>query len=239
MLISVGELIKQGFAFAKENWQKYAVYVLALLAAAIPYGLFYYLMQYNIVIFGLLTFIAYIALLVFSILISVVILKNTKKLMDKQPIEALGPGLQNAKPLFWPLVVVGLLTALIVGVGSIIVIPGIIFLVWYAFGQYEVIFENQRGMAALRASKKLVQGRWWAVLWRIIGPMLPLLLVGVGVGIVAGIFGLISTTLGNLVGFIINIALVFLLAPYSVFVYMKLYQDLKAKSAGTVTPAAK
>ena len=63
--------------------------------------------------------------------------------------------------------IVGLLTALFVILwGLLFIIPGIIFAVYYSFSIYVLLIENQRGRAALKRSKELVKGYWWAVFWR-------------------------------------------------------------------------
>jgi hypothetical protein len=49
----------------------------------------------------------------------------------------------------------------------LLIIPGIIFAVWYSFTSYAVIFEVLKGLNAMRASKSLVVGRWWPILWRL------------------------------------------------------------------------
>ena len=43
-------------------------------------------------------------------------------------------------------------------------IPGIIFSVWFIFGDFVLIDEDIRGVKALLRSKKYVEGRWFYVL---------------------------------------------------------------------------
>lgn len=76
-------------------------------------------------------------------------------------------------PLLWPLFYTFILLGLIVMAGYfLLIIPGIIFSIWYAFTIYQVIFENTYGMAALRASKQLVAGRWWTILFSLLIPQM-------------------------------------------------------------------
>lgn len=42
----------------------------------------------------------------------------------------------------------------------LLIIPGIIFAVWYSFSPYVYIDQNIQGMAALRKSREYVKGRW-------------------------------------------------------------------------------
>lgn len=238
MLISVGQLIDQSVTFAKEHWKKFAVYLGVIILAALPYGILSGIAGYTgSALVSFLAIIVYIAFIVFAILLSILIVKNTKKLLDKQPIESLGEGLRNAKPLLWLLVVGAILYTLIVLGGLILlVIPGIIFMVWYGFYSYEVIFNNQRGMAALRESKKIVQGRWWSVVWRLIGPVLPIVGAEIGIFIVMIILSLIHPVLGIIFMIPALIVLILLVMPYATVAHLLLYQDLKAKPVTSQKP---
>ena len=57
-----------------------------------------------------------------------------------------------------------LLGALIIlGLTFLLIIPGIIWAIYYAFSLYAVALRNMRGRGALAYSKGLVQGQWWRV----------------------------------------------------------------------------
>jgi hypothetical protein len=57
-----------------------------------------------------------------------------------------------------------LLGALIIlGLTFLLIIPGIIWAIYYAFSLYAVALRNVRGRGALAYSKGLVQGQWWRV----------------------------------------------------------------------------
>lgn len=72
----------------------------------------------------------------------------------------------------WPTIYTSLLLALVIFGGTLLlIIPGIIFLVWYYFTIYAVVFEGARGVRALFASQQLVVGRWWATIWRLAAPL--------------------------------------------------------------------
>ena len=79
--------------------------------------------------------------------------------------------LQAAKSFIVPTILVGILTTLIILGGMVLlVIPGIIFAVWFAFSIQAVILDNAKGKTALAISKKLAKGRLIEVLWWIIAP---------------------------------------------------------------------
>jgi hypothetical protein len=63
-----------------------------------------------------------------------------------------------------------LLTSLIMVIGYILlIVPGVVFTVWYSFSQYIVITQDVGPIQALKASKKLVSGRFWPVFGRLFG----------------------------------------------------------------------
>lgn len=45
----------------------------------------------------------------------------------------------------------------------LLIIPGIIFGVWFAFSGYTVMLEDKRGLSALKRSKQLVKGNGWYI----------------------------------------------------------------------------
>lgn len=89
--------------------------------------------------------------------------------------------------VFW----VGIMAALIKIIGLLLlIIPGIIFAVWYAWAETEVILNNQRGLAALVASRDLTRGRFWPIFWRLLGG--GIVLVAIYLSVSAGLTGLVE-----------------------------------------------
>jgi hypothetical protein len=69
--------------------------------------------------------------------------------------------------LAWPVIIVGFLTGLFTLFWALLlIIPGIIFSVYYSFSTYALVYEKQTGMAALKRSQQLVKNYWWAVVAR-------------------------------------------------------------------------
>ncbi len=91
--------------------------------------------------------------------------------------EALRGGLKNWIPLFFTLFVAELL----VGLGCLLlIVPGIILAVRYAFVGIVVILENRQGSSARSRSSDLVRGRMLAVLGVAVLPYVPIMIfVGV------------------------------------------------------------
>lgn len=128
-----------------------------------------------------------------------------------------------------PALAVGLLTLVIGAAGLLLlVIPGIWLLVGYSVSQAALVAEGHRGYAALRRSKSLVTGRWWATLGLL-----------VAVSLMTGLVSLIPLRIAeartsspetiilidNVVGFLATTTT----APYVAAVTAALYIDLRAR----------
>lgn len=85
--------------------------------------------------------------------------------IEKTIIDLFKDGSSYVGRFFW----VSILTGLIVMLGIIaLIIPGIIFAIYYSFSTWSLVYEEKRGMDALRRSKELVKNYWWAVCYRCI-----------------------------------------------------------------------
>ncbi|MFA5937245.1 MAG: hypothetical protein WC822_05230, partial [Candidatus Paceibacterota bacterium] len=136
----------------------------------------------------------------------------------------------------------------ILGGFILLVIPGIIFSIWFSFTTYAVVLDNARGTAALSASKKLVVGRWWAVLVRLFIPgILFALLIAATQGIVGVLGNVLLSALDpkNIAYLFINIvfslfaaAITVFLAPLATGAQAILYAELKKNPVTAAIPAA-
>jgi hypothetical protein len=81
--------------------------------------------------------------------------------------ESLANGLHHLVPFLWISILVGLT---LVGGLVLLLVPFFVFFVWFRFSQNFVIIDDVRGTDAMRASKRLSSGRWWAVFGRIMFP---------------------------------------------------------------------
>jgi hypothetical protein len=117
-----------------------------------------------------------------------------------------------------------LLEGIIVILGFILlIVPGIIFAVWYCFASIIVIAEGKSGMDALRQSKSYVTGRWGKVAWR-------LFVVGILIWIVSVVLQLIG---GDVIGPILSNIVTFLAVPFmQVYLYL-VYKNFKETKMGT------
>jgi uncharacterized membrane protein len=103
--------------------------------------------------------------------------------------------IQKMHPLIW----VGFIELLIIAGGTILlIIPGLIFMVWYAFAQLSVVLDNKRGMKALSYSRDLVKGRFLYTAYSTI--LIPILMMLVYLMI----FSIITTPFFSMSGQTIN-----------------------------------
>ncbi len=101
------------------------------------------------------------------------------------------------------MLLVGIIVGLIVTVGTIaLIIPGILFALWFGFSNYVVMVDGLGEFKAMKASRRLVVGRASAVLWRWIcgglASLVPLLVIGIIIGslpINSELRGIIATAL--------------------------------------------
>ncbi len=108
---------------------------------------------------------------IFSILISLSLTRALKQAVETGTIPSVQSAVKATSPYLLSVIWASILLGVMFFAGIILlVIPAIIFSVWYIFTAYTVIFEEKRGWAALKASKDLVKGRWFSITWRIVAP---------------------------------------------------------------------
>ena len=106
-----------------------------------------------------------------GVLIAAVIDATAKSLQGQRPDvrDSLMIGAHKLIPFIWVSI---LMSLALIGGFVLVLVPALIFAVWFAFATDFLIVDGVRGSGALRKSKALVAGRWWAVLFRIIIPWL-------------------------------------------------------------------
>lgn len=97
--------------------------------------------------------------------------------------KALAKGVRRILPYIWTSFLGGILT---IGAFFLLIIPGILFSLWFSLAIYIVMAEGRGGMYALLKSKDLIKGRLCSVFWRQI--VLGAMAIAVGVVLVAIVF---------------------------------------------------
>ncbi len=106
---------------------------------------------------------------------------------------------------------VSFLIVLFVFLGFVLlIVPGIIFSVWTSQAIFILVYENVKGIDALKKSRELVRGYWWPIFGRFLLMML----------LNAIVSSIKFLSLGGIIS-------VLFLTPFNVVYMTNLYQDLK------------
>lgn len=122
---------------------------------------------------------------------------------------------------FWVMLLTGLA---VLGGFILLIIPGIIFAVWFMFSHLTVLFEDKRGVEALKHSKAYVRGRWWEIL----GKMAYFVLISFGIIILFLIVAFVATfALGTFAGEFVMMISNFLVFPLSLSYTYCVYRNVR------------
>ncbi len=139
-------------------------------------------------------------------------------------------GIIKAYKRAWPKILsylwISILVGLITFIGFIfLIVPGIVFAIWFSFAAFILVVEGAKGMSALLKSKEYVKGRWWPVFGRILFISLIASIVGGLLGSIVGqIFKLVNISwLENVGSSIVSI----LIVPFSISYSFLIYKNLK------------
>ncbi len=110
---------------------------------------------------------------------------------------------------------------IVMGGSVLLIIPGIIFAIWFSLALYVLVAEDLKGMNALFRSKQLVADKWWSVLWRILIITLIVMAFSIGIQSLGDIFNYKN------IGSIISSIVVVLFTPLFIAYSFLIYEDLK------------
>lgn len=145
-----------------------------------------------------------------------IVLKNDGKGLD------FSSAINQSFTYLWKYFVFMILYSLVLVVGLILlVIPGIIFLIWFGLGYLAIVFDDYKTIEAFKRSKELVKGYWWAIFGRFVFWSLFSLLIGFLIFLLRIISGSdYVAIISNLVSLVIT--------PLSVAYFAVVYQDIKS-----------
>ncbi len=208
--------------FAKEN----LVYFISIYLVMIPFQIFTYFKESIfgsgssnletgpyagiILAINILYFIAYLLTSAAGIL-------AVKKVVDKEQVDFKDTMILAWRNL-WGFFLLSVLLFLITLGGSILlIIPGIIFSVWFSFARFVFIDQNLGIRASLSKSRELIKNRFWPVLGRLI-------VIGLFFGIISGVVTYLSISLSLISSVLLSLTGAFFILPY----YL-LYKELSAQ----------
>jgi len=209
-LTDIGELFRQSWELYQKRFAPLILlYLLTILAIVIPTLVAVGLGFFTTLLAGGVAFFITVAL---GVLVGIVgslwcyggflsaVLDDTLRLED-----ALRRGKELILPLAWIFLLSGFL---VTGGYLLLIIPGVIFTVWFSLAQFIMPGENVRGMAALLKSREYVRGHWLDVALRLFL-----------VWIVSGLVGAIP---------LFGPILALLFFPYLMIFHCLIYRDLRA-----------
>ncbi|MCX6779989.1 MAG: hypothetical protein NT034_02285 [Candidatus Magasanikbacteria bacterium] len=175
MLITLSELFAQSFEKYSKYFAKTFPYLAVLLAAfLLRYGAGYLgvFLAFNTRLSDRASDFVVLILLIILGLIgfwgTVALTKRIQNLDQNQPSLPFKLHFKSVKKYLLPVFFVTLINILLIALGGVLlVIPGVIFFIWYYFSNYIVVFEDKKGLSTLSESKNLIVGRWWPMAWRI------------------------------------------------------------------------
>ena len=234
------EILKQDLKLFSDNWKKMMPFLwllilptFVLVAIGILFSYLTALFPTTMLVNGLIILAIFVAAMLFSFWVNISLTKYLYDVYQNQPTKNWKEYLSLSSPLILPIILVSLLTTLIVFGGLILlIIPGLIFALWYIFATYVMMLEDKKKITeCLSESKRLVVGRWWAIFWRF---FLPGAILGLGFMILSGLltwleawllnsFPMAQTAIFMIVSTVINI----IVTPLSVGLVIVIYTEAR------------
>lgn len=211
-LIPIGNLFNQSFTIYNQNGWTFTKLILInflTLFISLALSVAFFLLSdsiYSSIILSFLGIVIFLTVVIITFWVQVSMIFVIKEMDNKLSIKQI---LLTAWPYLgsfaWVLILVSLA---VLGGLVLFIIPGIIFAVWFLFSRYILIFEDKKGISALKESRRLVQGNWWGVFGR-------LLIIGILASIISYI-----PFLGSLIN-------MFFIVPFVAIYNYLIYKDLK------------
>jgi len=130
---------------------------------------------------------------------------------------------KETKKLFWPYLGLTILTTIFILLWTLLlIIPGIIYSIFYSLAVYVFFFEDKRGLAAIRRSLNLVSNYWWPVFGRFLFLGLLVWIFTIIISIPLIVDNTIFVSFWNGLIQVIN----FLIGPIVLLFTYQIYQDL-------------
>ncbi len=177
--------------------------------------------------FSFLPLLLPVAIFLASLVFIIALYQSVNRAISNQPALDFKDRLSKSLKRFWPFLTTAILVGIIVVAGTILlIVPGILFAIWYFASLYISANEDVSTMASLDRSKRLVSGRWWQVFGYII-------ILGLMVGIPLAILSIpvtygLTIPFGQLnAGVIVSALISLIFTPFEYLIVGMIYYDLK------------
>lgn len=207
--VSISEVLREGYEATKKNLNS----VVALFVG-IQAGVFVLQYLLNMSFLNIL-------MIPVMLLMQIAIYKSFRHPYSKLDVnEVLSLKDPEVKSKLWKLFITMLIQViLLILLFLLLVIPGIIFMVYWYLSTFVVLDQHLSGMAALKKSKELVTGNWWKV-------FAVVLISGLISGVASSAVGGISGDSEFMAGFLVSI-ISSLVSIYFGYVALAYYFKLK------------
>jgi hypothetical protein len=188
-MITLSDLISQTWTLYSRNFKTYLKLSFWIFLFTIPGAALGVLLDtlgqtrvINLIISVFLNLLVFIL----TILVTIVLVRVAdRQITEEKPAVSLKKEFGVALAFWFEVLAVAIVVGLIQVAGFLLlIIPGIIFSVWFAFTLYLVILEKAGIKEALLKSKTLVRGRFWGVLVRFFVPTILWSLFGWAISVI-------------------------------------------------------
>jgi len=243
MLIKARDLIRESWTLYKNNflfftkiaaWLLIPAAILTVLPAIDTGGKFFGLIN----IFSSLVYLFTIFFL--ASLISIALVLAINGLLKKEKVDMKAIYSASYSKIISYIWISVLVTVAILGGTILLIIPGIIFSIWFSFSLYILILSGSKGTQTLSESRELVKGYFWPALWRWVAPyfvfgllltiifVIPVYLIGLAIGNPMAGFAVETPWWADLISSILSILTVPLFTIIGVLIYNSLKKEKEA-----------
>lgn len=242
-LTSISDLCSGAYTIYKKNFKRLVTIMLLILAISFVFvlllalgsgiGAVVSMMHFNLIaqisIYVVLVILAIVAIfyaIVFSISLEIgSMLLVSDKGRDMTVKQAYQEGRSRVAGYIWVSFCTGIFVLLWL---LLLVIPGLVMMIYYSFSLWVFLVEGLRGMKAIKRSKELVKGHWWAVFGRMAAIMLVYFVIN---GILSALSGEnrpagVSRTGAESAWLLIQNVFAMLSAPFLLAYSYLMYKDL-------------
>jgi hypothetical protein len=222
-IISPTDVVGRAFAIYKEHAAALIAAALAVFAVTAVVSLIFDS--------GLLVLIPSIVGLVAHTFYQGVVVRLVDDTRDGVLDASVGDLFKSVVPVVVPLLLAGILLAIAIGIGLLLlIVPGLCLMTIWAVTAPVIVLERRGVFEALGRSRELVRGNGWSVF----GVIVIVFVLEFGVGLVAGTTSALG---GHVVGVLVQLVATVLVAPIAALAVSVLYFVLRDAGGAPVAPA--
>ena len=163
-----GKHVKKTFSFWQAKFKEFSMLMLVPIGGTVVFGIIGYFFDGKE---GTASLVAFPVFLVAMVAFWYLMLRTMAGLFlyirDSENEKDVWQSFVKGNTIVWSVFFVSLLVGIKVFLWTLLlIVPGIIFSVYYSLSSWSLVVEGKKGNEALRRSKELIEGYWWAVVGR-------------------------------------------------------------------------